>query len=218
MIRFAALATSLLCLLLPSTAMSGPLAKEVEVNGVRLQYVEHGSGEPIVFVHGAFSDLRVWEPISLLNFGSRTRRSENAPCTKTIGSPEPCSTYWRRTPLTSTSLAKGPDIAVDGRRRHSSEVASAAKRIIFSSLDFWCVSPDFVVEFSPGDLVALPTARSPRATPRRVIDGTFSIVFKSQCPALAADHERFAQRCDRNSRTAAVNAAGSRTGPLWLTF
>ncbi len=63
MIRFAALATSLLCLLLPSTAMSGPLAKEVEVNGVRLQYVEHGSGEPIVFVHGAFSDLRVWEPI-----------------------------------------------------------------------------------------------------------------------------------------------------------
>ena len=53
MIRFAALATLLLCLLLPSTAMSGPLAKEVEVNGVRLQYVEHGSGEPIVFVHGA---------------------------------------------------------------------------------------------------------------------------------------------------------------------
>ncbi len=28
-------------------------AKEVEVNGVRLHYVEQGSGEPIVFVHGA---------------------------------------------------------------------------------------------------------------------------------------------------------------------
>jgi pimeloyl-ACP methyl ester carboxylesterase len=35
------------------------LAKEIEVNGVRLSYVEQGFGEPIVFVHGAFSDLRV---------------------------------------------------------------------------------------------------------------------------------------------------------------
>ena len=41
----------------------GPLAKEIEVNRVRLSYVEQGSGEPIVFVHGAFSDLRVWEPV-----------------------------------------------------------------------------------------------------------------------------------------------------------
>jgi pimeloyl-ACP methyl ester carboxylesterase len=39
------------------------LAKEIEVNGVRLSYVEQGFGEPIVFVHGAFSDLRVWEPV-----------------------------------------------------------------------------------------------------------------------------------------------------------
>jgi pimeloyl-ACP methyl ester carboxylesterase len=61
--RSAALASLLLCLLVPSTAMCGPPAKEVEVNGVRLSYVEQGSGEPIVFVHGAFSDLRVWEPI-----------------------------------------------------------------------------------------------------------------------------------------------------------
>jgi pimeloyl-ACP methyl ester carboxylesterase len=38
-------------------------AKEVEVNGVRLQYEEQGSGEPIVFVHGAPHDLRAWEPV-----------------------------------------------------------------------------------------------------------------------------------------------------------
>jgi pimeloyl-ACP methyl ester carboxylesterase len=37
--------------------------KEVQVNGVRLQYVEHGSGEPMVFVHGAPHDLRAWEPV-----------------------------------------------------------------------------------------------------------------------------------------------------------
>ena len=39
------------------------LAKELEVNGVKLSYVEQGSGEPVVLVHGAFSDLRIWEPL-----------------------------------------------------------------------------------------------------------------------------------------------------------
>jgi pimeloyl-ACP methyl ester carboxylesterase len=53
----------LLCLLVPSAAISGPPIKEVEVNGVRLSYVEQGSGEPIVFVPGGVSDLRSWEPI-----------------------------------------------------------------------------------------------------------------------------------------------------------
>jgi pimeloyl-ACP methyl ester carboxylesterase len=38
-------------------------AKEVEVNGVRLHYVEQGSGEPIVFVHGGLGDQRSWEPV-----------------------------------------------------------------------------------------------------------------------------------------------------------
>jgi len=61
--RFATLTPLLLCLPLPASAASGPLAKSVEVNGVRLIYVEEGSGEPIVFVHGAFSDPRVWEPV-----------------------------------------------------------------------------------------------------------------------------------------------------------
>src|SRR6266851_7052663 len=37
--------------------------------------------------------------------GSQIRRSEGAPWTKTIGSPEPCSRYCRRTPLTWISLA-----------------------------------------------------------------------------------------------------------------
>jgi pimeloyl-ACP methyl ester carboxylesterase len=44
-------------------ATSAPSAKEAEVNGVRLQYLEHGSGEPVVFVHGAMSDHRAWEPV-----------------------------------------------------------------------------------------------------------------------------------------------------------
>lgn len=32
----------------------------VQVNGVDLTYVEQGSGKPVVFVHGALSDLRCW--------------------------------------------------------------------------------------------------------------------------------------------------------------
>jgi pimeloyl-ACP methyl ester carboxylesterase len=63
MARLSVLASLLLSLVIPSSAMSAPLAKEVEVNGVRLQYQEQGSGEPVVFVHGVISDHRVWEPV-----------------------------------------------------------------------------------------------------------------------------------------------------------
>src|SRR5262245_37458925 len=61
--HLSAFAPYLLCLLIPSQATSGPIAKEVEVNGVRLPYVEQGTGEAIVFVHGVLSDLRSWEPV-----------------------------------------------------------------------------------------------------------------------------------------------------------
>jgi hypothetical protein len=37
----------------------GPLAKEIEVNRVRLSYVEQGSGEPIVPMNHASDDLRI---------------------------------------------------------------------------------------------------------------------------------------------------------------
>lgn len=33
---------------------------EVEVNGTNLNYIEKGSGEAVVFIHGAVSDLRTW--------------------------------------------------------------------------------------------------------------------------------------------------------------
>lgn len=40
-----------------------PASKEIEVNGITMPYVEEGTGEPVVFVHGAVSDSRVWEPL-----------------------------------------------------------------------------------------------------------------------------------------------------------
>jgi len=35
---------------------------QLRVNGVNITYLEQGTGTPAVFVHGAFSDLRFWEP------------------------------------------------------------------------------------------------------------------------------------------------------------
>src|SRR6266567_4277199 len=37
-------------------------ARQVLVKGVDLTYLDQGTGAPVVFVHGAFSDLRFWEP------------------------------------------------------------------------------------------------------------------------------------------------------------
>lgn len=34
--------------------------KKAEVNGTTLSYIEKGSGEPMVFIHGAVSDFRTW--------------------------------------------------------------------------------------------------------------------------------------------------------------
>jgi len=36
--------------------------KKMRVNGAVLAYVEQGRGAPVVFVHGSYSDHRLWEP------------------------------------------------------------------------------------------------------------------------------------------------------------
>lgn len=46
---------------LPISAGS-PVDKKMAVDGATLSYVEQGERVPVVFVHGAFSDLRAWEP------------------------------------------------------------------------------------------------------------------------------------------------------------
>ena len=39
-----------------------PAPQMISANGTELSYVSQGSGEPVVFVHGAVVDLRYWEP------------------------------------------------------------------------------------------------------------------------------------------------------------
>lgn len=43
-----------------NTQTTHPPVKTVEVGGTRLAFIEQGSGEPVVFVHGAVSDFRTW--------------------------------------------------------------------------------------------------------------------------------------------------------------
>jgi pimeloyl-ACP methyl ester carboxylesterase len=62
MARLPAFAVLLLCFV-PSNAISGPSTKEIEVNGFRLQYVDRGSGQPVVFVHGGLSGPSAWYPV-----------------------------------------------------------------------------------------------------------------------------------------------------------
>jgi pimeloyl-ACP methyl ester carboxylesterase len=38
------------------------MMRQIHVNGIDLLYVEEGTGIPVVFVHGAWMDLRYWEP------------------------------------------------------------------------------------------------------------------------------------------------------------
>lgn len=50
------------CQSITTTPAGAPTEKKMSVNGVNLTYIEQGRGAPVVFVHGAFSDLRAWEP------------------------------------------------------------------------------------------------------------------------------------------------------------
>ena len=49
------------CQTVPLISAGMPVNKKMTVNGTTLSYVEQGQGVPVVFVHGAFSDLRAWE-------------------------------------------------------------------------------------------------------------------------------------------------------------
>jgi hypothetical protein len=42
-------------------SVSPPAIKQSNVNGVTLPYLDQGQGAPVVFVHGAFSDHRIWD-------------------------------------------------------------------------------------------------------------------------------------------------------------
>ena len=44
------------------SASAAPEEKQMALNGTKLTYIEEGAGTPVVFVHGAISDMRAWDP------------------------------------------------------------------------------------------------------------------------------------------------------------
>jgi pimeloyl-ACP methyl ester carboxylesterase len=44
-----------------SETVAGLQTRQVDINGVRLNYIEQGQGTAVVFVHGSLADLRIWE-------------------------------------------------------------------------------------------------------------------------------------------------------------
>lgn len=49
------------CQSLPESSVSAPVLKEISANGTAIGYLEQGTGAPVVFVHGAYADHRIWE-------------------------------------------------------------------------------------------------------------------------------------------------------------
>lgn len=44
------------------SSVATPVVRQMNVNGVSLTYLEQGQGTPVLFVHGASADHRLWEP------------------------------------------------------------------------------------------------------------------------------------------------------------
>ena len=44
-----------------TASLIGQPFKRVQVNGAQLAYVDEGAGQPVIFVHGGFVDLTVWQ-------------------------------------------------------------------------------------------------------------------------------------------------------------
>jgi non-heme chloroperoxidase len=62
-VHVAAVVLAFTILPLPAQTAAGQIAlKKIELNGVQLHYVDHGTSVPVVFVHGGLEDYRAWQP------------------------------------------------------------------------------------------------------------------------------------------------------------
>lgn len=115
--------------------------KTVRANGVDLAYVEHGSGEPVVFVHGAISDLRTWD--------------QQLPV---IGSQYRAIAYSRRFARPNADLAPGTD---DPWGRHVHDLAAFLREV--------GAAPAHLVGNSQGAFISLLTGLHHPAVVRSLV-------------------------------------------------
>jgi pimeloyl-ACP methyl ester carboxylesterase len=106
------------------------VTKTATVNGTTLVYREEGSGEPVVFVHGSLSDLRVWDQ-QLPEVGRKCR----------------AITYSRRYARPSEDIPAGVD---DLMLRHVDDLAAFLREID--------AAPAHLVGNSWGAFISLLTA------------------------------------------------------------
>jgi pimeloyl-ACP methyl ester carboxylesterase len=104
--------------------------KEAKVNGTTLAYREQGNGEPVVFVHGAISDLRTWE--------------QQLPV---VGRSYRAIAYSRRYARPNEDIERGVD---DPWGRHAEDLAAFLREID--------AAPAHLVGNSQGGFISLLTA------------------------------------------------------------
>jgi pimeloyl-ACP methyl ester carboxylesterase len=117
--------------------------KTVEVNGGTLAYREQGVGHPVVFVHGAISDLTIWEPqLPIVGAGYRA------------------IAYSRRYAWPNESLPRGQ---TDNMERHVEDLLA-----LLRALD---AAPAHLVGNSLGAVICLGAAiREPHAVRSLVLE------------------------------------------------
>lgn len=106
------------------------IAKFAKVNGTTLAYCEHGEGEPVVLVHGALGDLRIWQP--------------QLPA---IGSAYRAITYSRRYSRPNPEISPGAD---DPWLTHVDDLAAFVREV--------GAAPAHIVGNSQGAFIGLLTA------------------------------------------------------------
>jgi pimeloyl-ACP methyl ester carboxylesterase len=113
----------------------------IEVNGARLDYVERGSGDPVVLVHGSASDRRTWDG-QLAALGRSFR----------------VVAYSRRYHWPNQSIARGSDYSMP---EHVADLAS-----LMQALE---LSPAHLVGHSYGGFVCLLLAMLKPASVRSLV-------------------------------------------------
>ena len=143
--------------------------KTATVNGTTLAYREEGAGEPVVFVHGGLSDLRVW--------------SNQLP---SVGRSYRAITYSRRFARPNEDIEPGVD---DPWQQHVEDLAAFLREID--------AAPAHLVGTSQGAFIALLLAvQSPDLVRRLVLEEppVLPLFAKNTPPRLAEMLRLFATR------------------------
>ncbi|MBI4428648.1 MAG: alpha/beta hydrolase [Ignavibacteriales bacterium] len=144
-----------------------------EINGTKLEYLEAGNGEPVIFVHGSVSDYRTWK--AQVDFFSQKYR---------------VFAYSRRYHFPNSSAGNGSDYTVDTHSRDLVEfirkVGLRGVRLVgssygaYTSLITGIRNPDLIRILVLGEPPVLPLLAENPDNPLHMV----SLVLRSPITAL----------------------------------